>query len=154
MNAGQYCKRLVVTIATKADIAEAAKLMRDEHVGYLVVLNEGDTDRTPVGVVTDRDIVLKVMARDMDPHAVTVADVMTREPIIAKEQDDLAEVMQGMRTAGIRRLPVVNASGSLTGIIALDDAINAITGMLCDMSGSIRNEQRQEWQADSNAKPY
>jgi len=145
MKAAEYCKLDVVTVPKSSDIAEAAGLMRDEHVGFLVVLDEADAVRRPVGVLTDRDIVVQVLARGVDRHKITVADVMTRKPITANEQDDLAEVIRGMRTAGVRRLPVVNATGALTGVIALDDAIIAMTGMLCDVSGSIRNEQRQEW---------
>ena len=144
MKAGEYCKREVVAIAATADITEAARTMRDRHVGFLVVHNEGSAQRKPVGVITDRDIVLEVMALGVDPHSVTVADVMTRDPLIAEEQQDLAEVIQAMRLAGVRRLPVVNASGALTGVIALDDAIAAVTIFMCDLSGSIRNEQGQE----------
>ena len=145
MNVGQYCKRAVVTVAPTADIAEAARLMRDEHVGFLVVV-EGDVHtRTPLGVLTDRDIVLEVVAPGIDPRALTVKDVMTREPLTASEEDDLQDVMQGMRLAGIRRIPVVDERGGLAGIISADDTIDVITGMLCDLAGSIRNEQRQEW---------
>lgn len=73
--------------------------------------------------------------------------MMTRQPLIASEVDDLSEVLQAMRLAGIRRVPVVDVRGSLTGIIAIDDAVDHITGLLCDITGSIQNEQRQEWRA-------
>jgi CBS domain-containing protein len=100
-----------------------------------------------VGVLTDRDLVLGVMARDVDPHAVTVEDVMTRQPLIANEEDELSDMLQGMRLAGIRRVPVVDARGALTGIMAIDDAIDVVTGLMCDIAGSIKSEQRQEWRA-------
>lgn len=147
MKIGEYCKRCVVAIASTADIGEAARLMRDQHVGFLVVYEPGDEIRKPIGVLTDRDIVLQVTARDVDPHAITVEDVMTRQPLTASEEDELGEALQAMRMAGIRRVPVVDARGMLTGIIALDDAIDLITGLLADISGSIRSEQRQEWRA-------
>jgi CBS domain-containing protein len=144
MRVGDYCKHGVVTVSTTADVAEMARTMRDEHVGFLVVVAEGDPTRRPLGVVTDRDIVLQVCAREVDPHSVTAADVMSRQPLVASETDDLNEVLQAMRVAGFRRIPVLASSGSLTGIIAIDDAVDVVAGLLCDISGSIRNEQRQE----------
>jgi len=137
MKIGEYCKRAVVAIASKVDAAEAAKLMRAEHVGFLIVYREGDELQKPVGV----------LARDVDPHSVTVDDVMTRQPLIANESDELSDMLQAMRLAGIRRVPVVDVRGSLTGIMAIDDAIDVITGLMCDIAGSIKSEQRQEWRA-------
>jgi predicted transcriptional regulator len=147
MKVGEYCKRAVVAIAASADAAEAAKLMRTEHVGFLIVYRNGDESQRPVGVLTDRDLVLGVMAREVDPHAVTVEDVMTRQPLIANESDELSDMLQAMRLAGIRRVPVVDVRGALVGIMAIDDAIDVITGLMCDIAGSIKSEQRQEWRA-------
>jgi CBS domain-containing protein len=147
MKVGEYCKRAVVAIASTADAADAAKLMRKEHVGSLIVYRAGDELQKPVGVLTDRDLVLGVMARDIDAHAVTVDDVMTRQPLIAKESDELSDMLQAMRLAGIRRVPVVDVRGALIGIMAIDDAIDVITGLMRDIAGSIKSEQRQEWRA-------
>jgi len=147
MKVGEYCKKAVVAIAAGADAAEAARLMRERHVGFLIVYREGDALHKPVGVLTDRDLVLGVMARDVDPRAVTVDDIMSRQPLVATEGDELSDMLQAMRLAGIRRVPVVDARGALTGIMALDDAIDVVTGLMCDIAGSIKSEQRQEWRA-------
>ena len=147
MRVDQYCKRAVVSVRGDADIAEAARVMRERHVGFLVVFNQSDSLRHPVGVVTDRDIVLEVTALDIDPHAVTVADVMTRDPMIAHESDDLSELMHGMRLAGIRRVPVVDGRGSLAGVIAVDDVIDVVSALMGDIAASIKTEQHQEWRA-------
>lgn len=147
MKVGEYCKRAVVAIKSSADAADAARLMREKHVGFLIVHRQEDPLQRPVGVLTDRDLVLGVMARDVDPHAVTVDDVMTRQPLIASEDDELSDMLQGMRLSGVRRVPVVDARGALTGIMAIDDAIDVITGLMCDIAGSIKSEQRQEWRA-------
>ncbi|MFL6549973.1 MAG: CBS domain-containing protein [Povalibacter sp.] len=147
MRIDQYCKRAVVAIGGRSDIAEAAQLMRDRHVGFLVVFDESDHLRRPIGVLTDRDIVLEVTALDVDPHAVTVRDIMTRQPMIARESDDLGELMQGMRIAGIRRVPVVDSRGGLTGVIAVDDVIDVVSELMGDIAASIKTEQRQEWRA-------
>lgn len=145
MKVAEHCKRSVVAIAGSTDIVEAAQLMREQHVGFLVVYEQGDDIRRPVGVISDRDLVLEVLAKDVAPHSVTVKDVMTRQPLVALEADELSDALQAMRMAGIRRVPVVDARGALTGIIALDDAVDLVTGLLCDISGSIKSEQRREW---------
>lgn len=147
MKVGEYCKRAVVSIDDDADALAAAKLMRQEHVGFLVVYKAGDELRKPVGVLTDRDLVLAVMARDVSPQSVTVQDVMTRQPLIASEHDELSDMLQAMRMAGIRRVPVTDTRGALSGIMAIDDAIDVVTGLMCDIAGSIKSEQRQEWRA-------
>ena len=147
MKVGEYCKRAVVAINGKADAAAAAQLMRNEHVGFLIVYRDGDELQRPVGVLTDRDLVLAVMARDVDARTVTVEDVMTRQPLIANESDELSDLLQAMRMAGIRRVPVVDVRGALVGIIATDDALDIITSLMCDITGSIKHEQRQEWRA-------
>ena len=147
MKVGEHCKRAVVSIRASADVSEAAKLMRKEHVGFLVVYREGDELLKPIGVLTDRDLVLAVMAREIDPKSVTVQDVMTGQPLIARETDELTDLVQATRIAGIRRVPVVDNLGALVGIIAIDDVIALVTGLMCDITGSIRSEQRQEWRA-------
>lgn len=145
MKVGEYCKHAVVSIHASADPVDAAKLMRDEHIGFLVVYRDDDELRKPVGVLTDRDLVLGVMARDVNPHSLSVGDVMTRQPLIANETDEFQDLLQAMRLAGVRRVPVVDVRGTLTGVIAIDDAIDVITGLMCEIAGSIKSEQRQEW---------
>lgn len=145
MKVGQYCKRPVVSISEKAEVLEAARLMRDRHIGFIVVIDEDDPLRKPSGVLTDRDLVLQVMAREVDPRDLVVKDVMTRQPMTASESDDVGDLMQGLRLAGIRRVPVVDTRGSLTGVIAVDDVVDLVAGLLGDIAGSVKNEQRREW---------
>jgi CBS domain-containing protein len=147
MNVSEHCCHGVVSISDTADVVTAARLMRDQHVGLLAVFHQGDVTRRLTGVLTDRDIVMQVTASDRDPHEVKVQEVMTRQPILAYENDELRDVLQVMRLAGVRRVPVVNNDGTAVGVIALDDAIELITGLLCDISGSIRSERHHEWRA-------
>jgi CBS domain-containing protein len=144
MKVGNYCKREVVTIAPTADVAEACKLMRDRHVGFVIVVEQETARRVPVGVITDRDVVVQVNARDVDQHKITVRDVMTRDPLVAQESDEFSDLLQSMRSRGVRRVPVTDTAGSLTGVIANDDALDAITAMMCELTGSIHQEQRSE----------
>jgi CBS domain-containing protein len=149
MNVGEHCRRGVISIADTADIVTAARMMRDQHVGLLAVHRNGDDIRRVVGVLTDRDIVMQVSASGRDPRAVKVQEVMIRQPLVANEMDELRDVLQVMRLAGIRRVPVVDARGAPAGILALDDAIELITGLLCDISGSIHSERHHEWRAQA-----
>lgn len=144
MKVADICRRAVIAIDNSADINAAAELMRKHHVGFLIVHQLGDDLRRPIGVLTDRDIVLEVIAPRVDPTALTVEDVMTRQPLVAKENEELGDVLQAMRLAGIRRVPVVDSRGALAGVIAIDDALDVITGLMCDITGSLQNEQRQE----------
>jgi CBS domain-containing protein len=139
--------KVAISIFGGADVAQAARLMRDQHVGFLVVHREGDDLRRPIGVLTDRDIVVEVTARGVDPNSVTVEDVMTREPRIARDSDELHDVLHTMKEAGIRRVPVVDFRGALVGIIAMDDVISIVAGMISDVAGSISGEQRREWRS-------
>lgn len=147
MTVSECCKHLAVSISGKADIVEAARLMREAHVGFLVVFEQGDDLKRPIGVLTDRDVVLEVMAREVSPHSVRVEDVMSREPLIARAGDQLTDLLQSMRLAGVRRVPVVDDRGALSGVIALDDAIDVVTRLLCDLSGLIKGELAQEGRA-------
>lgn len=144
MKVGDYCQRDVVTVPATADVVEVARVMRDRHVGFLVVVEEGDPELRPIGVVTDRDIVLQICAREVDPHAVTARDIMSGDPLVARETDDLNDLMRAMQAAGYRRVPVTNEQGTLSGVIAIDDVIDVIADLLIDICGSIRNEQRVE----------
>jgi CBS domain-containing protein len=145
MKVGEHCNRYPVTIKPAVALAEAAALMREKHVGFLVVVDDSEPwRRVPLGVLTDRDIVVQVFAAGANATALTVADVMTRNPLIASEQDDLGELLNRLREAGVRRAPVVDIYGGLIGVIAMDDAIELVTDLLCDISGLIRQEQRVE----------
>ena len=147
MKVGEVCRRGAISIASSEGIAEAARLMREHHVGFLIVHEPDDDLRRPVGVLTDRDIVVEVLAKKVDPQALKVDDVMTRRPLIANEAEDLGDVLQAMRLAGVRRVPVVDVRGALTGVIAIDDAFDIITTFMCDLTGSIKHEQRLERRA-------
>jgi CBS domain-containing protein len=140
MNAGSVCKRGVVTVAPTDDLIAAAHLMREKHVGYLIVSQASRI----VGVLTDRDNVVAVLAREVDARALKVGDVMTRNPLLIDEGQSIEAVLRHMREAGVRRVPVVDSSGTLTGVLSIDDVLERIAEQLINIAGSIRNEQRVE----------
>jgi CBS domain-containing protein len=143
MTVGSICTRRVITVDRGIDIAKAAGVMRDNSIGYLVVTDRAG-DGVPVGVLTDRDIVIKVLAKDVDPHSLTVGDVMTPDPLVAADDDGISQTLRRMRGLGVRRVPVVGARGYVSGVLSIDDVVDHVVGQLADVSGSIRNEQRFE----------
>jgi CBS domain-containing protein len=143
MNAGSVCKPGVVTVSPADDLIAAAHLMREKHVGYLVVSDTSLGGRV-VGVLTDRDIVVAVLAQEVDVRALKVGDVMTRNPLVIDEGQSVEMVLRHMREAGVRRVPVVGRSGALSGVLSIDDVLERIAEQLINIAGSIRNEQRME----------
>jgi CBS domain-containing protein len=143
MNVGKTCQKNPVTIRPFDDLTAAAQLMREKHVGYLVVVEPSvrDSAFAPVGVLTDRDIVVSVVAREADARTLRAGDVMTREPVVATEDESLGSALKKMRKVGVRRLPVVGQHGEIVGVISLDDIIDALVGELEDAAGAIRSEQ-------------
>jgi predicted transcriptional regulator len=147
MKVGEVCRRGAISIANTEGITDAARLMREHHVGFLIVYQLGDELRRPIGVLTDRDIVVEILAKKIDPDAFKVDDLMTRQPLLANETEDLSDVLQAMRLAGVRRVPVVDVRGALAGVIAIDDAFDIVTSFMCDITGSIKHQQRVERRA-------
>ena len=124
----------------------AAQLMRDRHVGYLVVVDVdlADNSQRPIGVLTDHDIVVTVVARQVNPRAYRVADVMTERPVVVMETESLEKTLETMRNIGVRRLPVVGNHGQLVGVVSLDDVLDGLAAEAGNGAGSLRNGQRVE----------
>ncbi|MEP7296443.1 MAG: CBS domain-containing protein [Burkholderiales bacterium] len=117
------CVLEVVSCGRDTRISEAAQLMRERHCGDLVVVDDPRGERVPAGILTDRDIVVEVLGKGLDPATTTVAEVMTRTLAIALDTEGTDVAIERMRQHGVRRLPVVNHAGGLVGIFTLDDAL-------------------------------
>ena len=144
MNAGEACNREVVIVNGDAPLLEAARLMREHHVGDVVLVEEGPQGRVPVGIVTDRDLVVEVLAAGIDPATLAVRDVVTNALVTALEQEPFEDVVKRMRRHGVRRVPVVNRRGTLEGILALDDIVELLSETLSDLAFAVNKEQRKE----------
>jgi CBS domain-containing protein len=118
--------------------------MRTHHVGDLVVVETREYRRVPVGMLTDRDLVIEIIAEGVDSNAVSVGDVMTLDPVTALESDDLLDVIELMRAKGIRRVPVVNVGDGLVGLLAVDDVIDLLADLLTDISKLVVRQQKRE----------
>ena len=145
MNVAEMYKRAPVTIRESEDLTAAARLMRERHIGYLVVMEPYLSGALqPIGVLTDRDIVISVIAKGADPRELRVGDVMTRKPVMIDESKSLAAALGEMRRIGVRRMPVVGALGQLLGVLSLDEVLDALAEELVAVAGSIRSERRVE----------
>ncbi|MGB6044039.1 MAG: CBS domain-containing protein [Pirellulales bacterium] len=120
MSAGRICTREVDFADPNESAWKAAERMHQRSVGALVILNESTE---PTGILTDRDLIVRVMAKGLDPNRTTIADVMTMEPKTISEDASIESAMFLMRRGGFRRLPVVDANGKLVGLLSLDDVL-------------------------------
>ncbi|HEV2685856.1 MAG TPA: CBS domain-containing protein, partial [Actinomycetota bacterium] len=121
-------------------------LMRHHHVGDVVVIDETDGTRKPVGIVTDRDLVVEVMAPGADPSVVKLGDLLLRPPVMAEHDAGYAETVRLMAVNGVRRMPVVGPGGALVGIVTLDDMLRQLASplaALADLAGRARHFESQ-----------
>jgi CBS domain-containing protein len=144
MRVGEFCNRNVVIVGKATQVLEAAQLMRSHHVDDLVVIEERAGKRIPVGIITDRDIVVEVVAKGVALEAVSIGDVMSFELTTASEDDDIFDTVKLMRTRGVRRVPVVDKQGALVGILAIDDLLGLLEEFVGDVTGVIVREQARE----------
>lgn len=138
------CNPNVATIGPKQDIGEAARLMREQHVGNLVVVEPRAGAVVPVGILTDRDIVVGVIAKGVAPDAVTVGDTMTRDLLTIREDSSLEFALREMRRYGVRRVPVVGSLGELVGVLSINDVIDHLGTQLSHIGDIIRFGQSAE----------
>jgi CBS domain-containing protein len=145
MSVGSLCARKVVTVRRNDDLQFAGRLMREKHIGYLIVVDTLPREiNAPVGVLTDRDIVVAVVAQDVNPRNLTVGEVMTAKPLVVEETLAINAALAKMRERGVRRAPVVGADGGLVGVISMDDVLEQLADQLANVAGVIRNEQSIE----------
>ena len=125
---------------------EIAQLMRHHHVGTIVVVERRDGAEYPVGIVTDRDLVVEVLAQNLSPEALIVSDVMSSKLLTAREEDNFWRTLDRMSAKGVRRLPVVDEKGALLGILTIDDVLTALAVGLSDVSRLVQREIAKEVQ--------
>ena len=147
MTAGEICTRNVVVAPKTEMIVDAAKRMRTSHVGDLVVIEIRNGRHFPVGIVTDRDIVISVVAGDPE-HILylMVGDVMSDDLVTAREHDSIEAALKKMEEHGVRRLPIIDADGALVGILSLDDILQYLTAQQSELVALVAREQRRERQ--------
>ena len=143
MTAGEVCNRQVVRTRPEMSIVDAVSLMKTHHVGDVVVVQETNGERVPIGIVTDRDVALAV-ERLLRLPQLRVADVMSTDLVTSPERENLDDALKKMQSHGIRRLPVVNDRGGLEGILTFDDVIELLSEELTDLAKLVAKEQKRE----------
>jgi len=147
MPIGEICNREVIFVNRDVTVHAACKLMRHYHVGSLVVVDEIDGKRIPVGIVTDRDVVVEVDALELDSKVITAGDIMSPQLVTVAENHGVLETIEVMRSKSVRRVPIVDADNRLIGIIAIDDLLEVLAGELSDIARIVAREQSHEQQA-------
>lgn len=147
MTVGDICNREVVVAPKGEMVVDAARRMRTSHVGDLVVVENRGGRHVPIGIVTDRDIVIAAVAGDPDHiDYLLLSDVMTPDLVTAKEEESIETALKKMQEHGIRRLPIVDAIGALVGILTLDDVLRYLTAQQSELVALVVREQKRERQ--------
>lgn len=144
MPIGEICNREVVIAERTLPVDEAARLMRSHHVGDLVVIEKAGMRTRAIGIVTDRDIVVEVVAAGIEPASLTVGDIMSEELATVQETEGIFETMQYMRTQGVRRMPVIDRNGALVGIVTIDDLLGLLAEEMTELARAIARQQERE----------
>ena len=140
MHVGEICNQEVITIGADESAQDVAMLMRKEHVGDVVVVD----GRKPVGIVTDRDLVLEVMAPGLDPADLSAREIASSPLFTIDAQDELFAAMEIMETKGVRRLPVVQSDGALLGLLTVDDVWELLAGLETQLAGVVNRQRKEE----------
>ncbi|MEE7625225.1 CBS domain-containing protein [Methylobacter sp. Wu8] len=144
MAIGEFCNRDVVFATREMSLPEAAQLMREYHVGDLVVVDEVGGKRAPVGVVTDRDIVIEIIAKSLNLDEFSVGDIMAPQLVGVQETEGVFETIRLMRTKAIRRIPVLNSEGGLAGIVSADDILELLAEEMTELAKVAPRGQERE----------
>jgi CBS domain-containing protein len=140
----EMCTAGVVCCGLKTTALEAARLMRQKHVGDVVVVDDPEQEGVPLGIVTDRDLIVEVLGNNLDPAKTSVGGLMRKPIVIAYETEDTSEVIARMRSHGIRRIPVVAHEGQVVGIVTLDDLLRQFVADAGTLVETITKAQANE----------
>jgi CBS domain-containing protein len=147
MSVNTICNHNVATIRRGQSVLDAATRMRQEHVGDLIVAEVRDGHNVPVGILTDRDIVISIIARQARPEDITVGDAMSEKLLAISKDSGIESALREMRRHGVRRAPVIGAHGELIGVLSIDDVIDHIAVQLGHIADVIRLGQEAEVRA-------
>lgn len=138
------CSRRPVTVATGAPMSDVARLMRDQHVGAVIVTEDGAQGLRPLGMITDRDIVRAQLERTADLSRLSAGDVMTRNPLVLREDESIDGAIAHLHARGVRRAPVVAPDGTVIGLISADDLLSQVAHKLVGLAEIVAWQRRVE----------
>jgi CBS domain-containing protein len=144
MSVGEVCTREFVTARKDEPLASAARLMLDEHVGMVLVVEDPGAMPVPIGVVTDRDIVRCLVRNGGSLDSLRVREALTPEPLVLLEEEDVPQAIDRLRARGVRRAPVVDRHGVLIGVVSVDDLFAWLAGQLDHLARLVESQPRHE----------
>lgn len=147
MQLKDLCVLDVACCTPDISVNTAARLMREHHTGDLVVIDNADEEREPIGIVTDRDIVVEVLGRGLDPGKTTVGEIMSKQLVLASGSEDVSQALQRMAAHGVRRLPLVDDEQCVLGIVTLDDMLRVHAEQANSIAHIVSKEQSREQRA-------
>ena len=133
MSLQHFCRKPVIKISPESSIARACRLMEEHNVGCLIAENEGRL----CGILTDRDIALKVTGAQKDPRNTNVKEIMTLDPIRISVEKDVQHLTSLMHAYHVRRIPIVNGFDTTVGVVSLDDLIALLGDEMADIGRAI-----------------
>jgi len=142
-----------VTCGRETSVLELAQLMRDRHVGDVIVVDEHDGQMTPVGVVTDRDLVVEILAKGANPDLLRAGDLIANEIVTAFESELVYDAIWHMRGKGIRRLPVIDSHNHLLGVLTADDVTAFLAEELTEVARIAHRQIKREEAAQDPLAP-
>lgn len=140
----EICTPDVVHCSPETTALGLARLMRERHVGDVVVVEDPQSDQTPIGLVTDRDLVVEVLGRERDPARVRAREIMRKPVVIARTSEDTAQAVERMKAHGVRRIPVMDEHRRLAGIVCLDDLLRQLAAEAGALVEIVSREQDRE----------
>jgi CBS domain-containing protein len=138
MNIADICQRRVITIEAGASLKEAATLMRERHVGALVVIDANEASRV-AGVVTDRDLAIEVLAGTADASGISIGQLVNGPPVAVEGSGSIQDAVAAMEEGGVRRLLVTDLEGRVIGFLSADDLLDAVASELSGLAGALRS---------------
>lgn len=144
MKIGSLCNRNVVAVSSEMTVSEAASLMRHHHIGDVLVQDDGNGWPVPIGIVTDRDIVVEVVAAELDPRTLKLRDLLMAPLVTADAEESCEDTVRLMAMKGVRRMPVVDERGALVGVVTLDDLLPHFAAPLAQLSELAARSRERE----------
>ena len=144
MSVGQYCDRKVGLVSQSFSILEVAQIMRNCHVGEVVVVEQLNGKNIPVGIITDRDLVIEIIAMEVNVDQLSVGSIMSMEMITINEDKSLRDALEIMQLHGIRRSPVVDSNGTLLGLIKIESILEVLSHDMAKVLELFNTERRVE----------
>jgi CBS domain-containing protein len=140
MSIKDICGRQVVTATKDASVNEVAKLMKKHNVGNVVIIDNQVTTNKPIGILTDRDITMKIVAEDVDARQISAGDIMTENLLLLHGNQSINEAIDMMCAKGVRRAPISDDTHKIIGIASIDDLFILLAEEMGSLSKLIRKQ--------------